>query len=115
MGPFIILRPDGRLFAVIGSPGGADIISYNAQALSALIDGNRSIAVAVSRPHVVNLNGATFLEPQPASIWPGISLAARGHAIRFRELRSGLNGIKATGNGLAGATDPRGVGAALGD
>jgi gamma-glutamyltranspeptidase/glutathione hydrolase len=115
MGPFMVMKADGSLYAVIGSPGGSDIITFNVQALSALIDGEVGIGQAVSFPHVVNTNGATFLEAKLTSLWPAIALTARGHRVRFRELRSGLNGIVVRNGVLTGAADPRGVGAALGD
>jgi len=115
MGPFIVFRPDGQFYAAIGSPGGQDIIAYNAQALSALVDGQASMAQAVSYPHVMNANEMTILERRPSNAWTALRLWARGHKIRFRELRSGLNGIRRIGNKLEGSSDPRGVGAALGD
>lgn len=80
MGPFIVLRPDGSLFAVVGSPGGSDIIAYNVQTLSALIDGKKNIAEAVSLPHIVNTNGTTVLEPRPAALLVDARLCANsGH------------------------------------
>lgn len=115
MGPFILFRPDGKFYAAIGSPGGEDIIAYNAQALSALVDGQASMPQAVSLPHVMNANGMTVLERRPSHAWTALKLWARGHTIRFRELRSGLNGIRRVGTTLEGASDPRGVGLALGD
>lgn len=115
MGPFIVFRPDGKFHAAIGSPGGEDIISYNAQALSALVDGDVPMAQLVSYPHVLSANETTILERAPFQVWTAVGLWAKGHRVRFRQLRSGLNGIRMDGTKLEGATDPRGVGAAMGD
>ena len=115
MGPFILLNPKREFYAAIGSPGGANIISYNVQALSALIDGQTSMAELVALPHFMNANDKTVLEPDLGNLKHVLPLLSMGHKIRFRPLESGLNGIRKKGRFLEGATDPRGVGAVLAD
>lgn len=115
MSPAIVFDERGGFFAAIGSPGGPDIIAFNVRALSDLIDGRTSVAQAVSNPHVVNLNGPTYLEKRFSSLWIGPALMAKGHTVRFRELQSGLNGILKTGDRYEGASDIRGEGGARGD
>ena len=115
MSPSIVFDPKGQLFAAIGSPGGPDIIGYNARALVDLIDGKSSVSDAVSNPHIVNLNGPTYLEKRLAAVPIAVGLMTRGHSVRFRSLESGLNGIVKVDSGYEGASDVRGEGAAVGD
>ncbi len=115
MSPSIVLDANGGFFAAIGSPGGPDIIAYNARALSDLLDGNVTMAEAVSNPHVVNTNGTTALEKRLASLILAPGLWVRGHAVRFRELESGLTGIRRVGDRYEAAADIRGEGGARGD
>jgi len=115
MSPSIVFDKDGKFFAAIGSPGGRDIIAYNAQALSALIDGGVSISQAVSEAHFTNLNSETVLEASTSLIWLAPQLMLSGHRVRFRALDSGLNGIRKVAGGYQGASDVRGEGAAVGD
>ena len=49
MSPTIILK-DGKLFMVVGSPGGARIITTVAQVISNVIDHDMNIAEAVAAP-----------------------------------------------------------------
>ena len=43
------------------------------------------------------------------------SLKGRGHAVKVRNLNSGLQAIRITSDGLIGGADPRREGIALGD
>ncbi len=115
MSPSIVFDPNGKFYAAIGSPGGRDIIAYNAQALSALIDGGASMSQVVSEAHFVNLNGETVLEAGTSLIWLAPQLMMKGHSVRLRGLESGLNGIRKVPQGYEGASDIRGEGLAVGD
>ena len=115
MSPSIIFDPQGRFFAAIGSPGGREIIAYNAQALVNLIAAKASISSVVSVPHFANENGSTLLEKGTSLITQIPSLLMMGHSPRFRELESGLNGIRRSGGAYEAASDVRGEGAAAGD
>lgn len=114
MSPTIVFGKGG-FFAAIGSPGGPDIISYNAQALIDLIDGGNSVATAVANPHFTNLNGSTILEMRPSTLLLVPQLLIAGHSVRVRPLESGLNGIRNDGGKYSAATDVRGEGAARGE
>jgi gamma-glutamyltranspeptidase/glutathione hydrolase len=115
MAPTVAFDPAGRLEIVAGSPGGAWIIGYVAQALIAMIDWHLSAAEAASLPHALNRNGATELEegtPLFSLVGP---LQAMGHEVAQRNLESGLALIRVTPRGLEGGADPRREGVALGD
>ena len=112
MSPAIVFGPQGQFFATVG---GREIITYNAQALVNLVAGQATMADTVSAPHFANLNGPTVLEKGTRVMILAPLLLLRGHAVSMRELESGLNGIRATPEGLEAASDARGEGAADGD
>ncbi len=115
MAPTIVTGPYGDLRLVVGSPGGSRIINYVARAVAASLDWGMDIQTAVSRPHVINRNGAVDLEEGTAAeaLKPG--LEALGHEVKIRALTSGLHAIAVTPGGYAGAADPRREGVALGE
>jgi gamma-glutamyltranspeptidase/glutathione hydrolase len=106
---------DGRPVFALGSPGGSNIISYVTTTLIALIDWKMDMQMAVSLPHFVNRFGRYDLEQRTAAADLADDLAALGYEVSVTELNSGLNGIAITANGLAGGTDPRREGVAVGD
>lgn len=115
MSPSIVFDAQGRFHSAIGSPGGPEIISYNAQALVNLLDSGERISKVVSTSHFANLNAPTILE---GGSWPTLYaplLFWKGHQVRWRKLESGLNGIARTPHGYEAASDIRGDGAAVGD
>jgi gamma-glutamyltranspeptidase/glutathione hydrolase len=115
MSPTIVFDPQGKFFASVGSPGGPEIITYNAQALINIIAGKATLRAAMSAPHFANLNGPTILEKSTRIIAMAPLLFLKGHSVRFRELPSGLNGITKTPTGYEAATDVRGEGLAAGE
>jgi gamma-glutamyltranspeptidase/glutathione hydrolase len=115
MAPTIVLGENGDLRLVVGSPGGSRIINYVARAVSASVDWGMDIQTALSRPHVVNRNGAVDLEEGTAAeaLKPG--LEALGHKVKIRALTSGLHAIAVIRGGYDGAADPRREGLVLGE
>jgi len=114
MSPTIVFDPQGKFFAAVGSPGGPEIITYNAQALVNIIAGKESLQTALSAPHFANLNGPTILEKSTRIVAVAPLIVLKGHSVRFRELSSGLNGIRKAPTGYEVATDVRGEGLAAG-
>lgn len=114
MAPTLVFAPDGRLHAVLGSPGGSAIINYVASAVLGLIDWNMAPDAILARPHVGSRNGPTEVEDSVA----GRDLAARlglfGHETVLRDLTSGTSLVVRTSQGWAGAADPRREGMAAG-
>jgi gamma-glutamyltranspeptidase/glutathione hydrolase len=115
MAPTLVFAPDGDLHAVLGSPGGSRIIAYVAQTLVALIDWELSPQEAIDLPHMSNRNGTTDLEAGTPIVALAPELAARGHEVRLVDMTSGLNAIVIDAGELAGGSDPRREGVALGD
>ncbi|WP_437374252.1 gamma-glutamyltransferase [Inquilinus limosus] len=114
MAPTIVLDRDGRPVLVIGSPGGARIIPYVAQAIIGVLDWGLDVQQAIELGHVVNRNGPTELEAGTAAEALKDALAARGHEVVVMEQVSGLHGIQIGPEGLVGGADPRRDGVALG-
>jgi gamma-glutamyltranspeptidase/glutathione hydrolase len=114
MSPTLVLGPDGRLVAVVGSPGGSRIIAFVAQTLVALLDWNLDAQAAVDLPRHVNRNGATEIEAGTdlEAIVP--ALEALGHDVRTVGLVSGLHVVRVDDGALEGGADPRREGVALG-
>lgn len=115
MAPTLVFDPDGKLFAVLGSPGGSRIINYVARTLVALIDWKLAPDLAVTLPHFGSRNGATELEAVPETLALQGGLAARGHVIMRADMTSGLHLVVRSGHGWLGAADPRREGNAAGE
>lgn len=116
MAPVIVFdRETGAPVYALGSPGGANIIDYVAEALVALLDWNLSPAEAAALPHVINRNGPTLLEEGRGLETLGAALTSMGDTVKFQPIDSGLNIVALGVNGMVGASDPRREGVALGD
>ena len=107
MAPTMVFTGDGRLLAVLGSPGGSNIIAYVARALVALIDWRLDPAEAMSGPHLVGREGRT-VHVEAGSRFDALAagLVELGHVVRRVELTSGLNAIVADCWAWPGATNP---------
>jgi len=115
MAPTLVFDGEGRLYAVVGSPGGSRIPNYVARALNALLDWRLTPAEVVALPHVGSRNGPTELEAGTAANDLAAALQALGHAIVPAEMTSGLHLIVRQGEHWIGAADPRREGEATGD
>jgi gamma-glutamyltranspeptidase/glutathione hydrolase len=116
MAPVIVFSLEsGAPIYALGSPGGANIIDYVAEALVALLDWKLSPADAAALPHVLNRNGPTILEENRGLESVGAALTSMGDTVKFQPIDSGLNIVALGKNGMVGASDPRREGVALGD
>jgi gamma-glutamyltranspeptidase/glutathione hydrolase len=115
MAPLFVFDREGKLVLVVGSPGGARIISYVTRAVIGVLDGGLDVQAAIDRPHVANLGGPAELEKGTGAAALAEALKAKGHAPVVRDLTSGLHGIEILPQGLRGGADPRREGVALGD
>lgn len=115
MAPTIVFDAAGRLYAVVGSPGGSQIIGYVAKTLIALLDWKLDPQTAVDLPNFGSRNGPTELEAgTEAERWRA-ELEAKGHQLRLMDMTSGIQAIVVTPRGLAGGADSRREGVAIGD
>jgi gamma-glutamyltranspeptidase/glutathione hydrolase len=115
MAPTLVLFPDGRVRAVLGSPGGSRIPLYTAKALIGLLDWQLDPQTAVDLPNFGSRNGPLELERGMASLLLKAQMLDRGHEVVDPDMTSGLHVILRRADGtLLGAADPRREGAAKG-
>lgn len=115
MAPTLVLDDDGRIGAVLGSPGGNRIILYVVKALVGLLDWDSDAASAAALSNFGSRGGAFVLERDWSNVPLGAALAMRGHRVRYDEMTSGLHIIVSSSGRLEGGADPRREGVALGD
>ena len=115
MAPTMVFDEKGRLYMVIGSPGGHSIINYVALTLVNVLDWGMDIQQAIDAPRMGSRNGPTELERGTKLERLAPALERMGHSVRIRPETSGLHGIVRRATGWAGGADPRREGVALGD
>jgi gamma-glutamyltranspeptidase/glutathione hydrolase len=114
MAPTLIYDPQGRLYAVTGSPGGSSIINYVVKTIVAFVDWKLDPAAAAALPNFGSRNGPTELERGTPVVALGPKLVALGHDVRVIDLTSGVHAIVRTKDGWTGGADPRREGEARG-
>lgn len=115
MAPTLVFDAFGRLYAVVGSPGGSQIIGYVGKTLVALLDWKMDPQQAVDFGNFGSRNGPTELEKgTEAEAWKA-ALEAKGHEVRLLEMTSGTQAILKTPEGFLGGADGRREGVAIGD
>jgi gamma-glutamyltranspeptidase/glutathione hydrolase len=115
MSPTIVFGPEGRFKLAAGSPGGPMIITFVAESLVGMLDGNLTAQAATAEPHFSNPNGPTILEKDTSIDTLAPQLTAMGHTVIERDLESGSHIIARVPGGYEGGADPRRDGVALGD
>lgn len=114
MTPSIILK-DGKLFMVVGTPGGPTILNSVLQAVVNVIDFkmNAQDAVAAPRVHHQWYPDKLFMEPgfSPDTI---ALLKSRGHSIEMKPSNNDMNMILMDGTSIQAGIDPRREGKAAG-
>ncbi|HUG42055.1 MAG TPA: gamma-glutamyltransferase [Longimicrobiales bacterium] len=118
MTPTILTRPDGDLFAVLGTVGGRTIINLVLQVALNLVDFDMDVVDAVSAPRFHHQWLPDNIRMEPAFRGDPLldDLARRGHAYRFTTPWGGVHTIRLAPDGSRlGAPDPRNEdGAAVG-
>jgi gamma-glutamyltranspeptidase/glutathione hydrolase len=130
MAPSFVFNANGHVEAVVGSPGGSNIIQYVVKTLVGLVDWKLDIQAAIDLPNFGAQTSATT-EVEKGTVLSALQpgLTARGHTVAVVDINSGLQGIvfngmrgtapapfaKAPGKGQwAGGADPRREGTAKG-
>ncbi|UVF19023.1 gamma-glutamyltransferase [Microvirga terrae] len=115
MAPTIVLDGSGKLYAVVGSPGGSLIINYVAKTLVGILDWKLDPQVAADLPNVGSRNGPTELEAGTEAEGWKAALEAKGHEVKLIDQNSGIHAIVVTPAGLVGGADSRREGVAIGN
>jgi gamma-glutamyltranspeptidase/glutathione hydrolase len=117
MTPTIVLDPAGQLTLVLGSPGGATIISSVFEVISNIIDQKMTLAQAVAAPRIHHNGLPDVVGWEPAGLTPAVQaeLKAMGYSLwKEPEFMGTVNAIRITPQGLEGVPDPRVGGGAAG-
>jgi len=115
MSPTIIFDPDGRLWALVGSPGGSRIILYVIKAIVALIDWKLDAQEAAALANFGSRNGpfeAEFGLSAPRMV---LHMTLRGHETKTTLMTSGLHIVVRREGRWEGGADPRREGVARGE
>lgn len=107
MAPTLVYDAAGEVAAVLGSPGGGQIINYVAKTLLALFEWKLPPDHAVALPHFGSRNGPTELERGTAAAGLRPALEKLGHDVAIHDMTSGLAIIVRCGGEWVGAADPR--------
>ncbi len=110
MTPSIVTR-NGKLFMVVGTPGGTTIITSVFQTILNVIEHKMTMqeAVEAKRVHSQWLPDSLYVETGALLVDDSISLSLMGHAIRTRDAIGRVDAILITPDGkLEGGADPRG-------
>jgi gamma-glutamyltranspeptidase/glutathione hydrolase len=116
MAPTIVLR-DGKTFLVLGTPGGATIITTIAQIVIDMLDFDMNLEAAVSAPrfHHQWLPDCISVENGAFGMYLRRSLVEKGHRVEDRTAPIGdAQAIEVRGPAACGMSDPRGGGASGG-
>jgi gamma-glutamyltranspeptidase/glutathione hydrolase len=114
MAPTIVYDPAGRVFLLLGSPGGSNIINFVAKTLMGVIDWQLDPAAAIALPNFGARNGPVELEGNTPVAGLAARLTALGHNVVITDQTSGVQAIMRTPSGWTGAADPRREGVARG-
>jgi gamma-glutamyltranspeptidase / glutathione hydrolase len=118
MTPTIVLGPDGRVRLVTGTPGGSTIITTVAQVVSNVVDFDMDLGSATAAPRLHHQHLPDVLRFERRGLRPEVvsALRALGHQVEERDgFQGDVQSILILPNGvLAGVSDPRRGGAAVG-
>jgi gamma-glutamyltranspeptidase/glutathione hydrolase len=104
MAPTFVFNAKNEVEAILGSPGGSNIIQYVAKTLVGLIDWGLDIQRAIDLPNFgAQTTATTMLEKGTPLSGLERDLTARGHTVVVADINSGLQGIVFNGTRASGA------------
>ncbi|WP_205502901.1 gamma-glutamyltransferase [Rufibacter psychrotolerans] len=112
-----ILEKDGKLFMVVGTPGGSTIITSVFQTILNVVDHGMGMQQAVAAPRFHHQWLPDRIQPEAQALSPQVreALQKKGHALQDRASYGAVDGILRQKNGSwEGGADPRGDDTALG-
>jgi gamma-glutamyltranspeptidase/glutathione hydrolase len=115
MAPTIVFNKDGKVEAVLGSPGGSRIILYLVKSLVALIDWGMDAQQAADLLNFGNRGYGFEIEFDGDAVWTALRLKALGHRIAPAQMNSGVHIVVNRVGQLQGGADQRREGVVLGD
>lgn len=114
MAPMLVFNKEGKLYLVVGSPGGSRIISYVLQTLLSVLDNKMPLNDAINQPHFATTGDAIELEENTPITQYLEPLKQMGHKVIIGDLTSGLHGILIKDHRLISGVDMRREGQAVG-
>jgi gamma-glutamyltranspeptidase / glutathione hydrolase len=132
MSPTIIFNKSGQVEAVVGSPGGSNIIQYVTKTIVGLVDWNMDIQQAINLSNFgAQTSATTSLEKGSLAAAAEAGLKTKGHTVLILDINSGVHGLVLNGfrpdgsvgalsrgpdlGTWAGGADPRREGTAKGN
>src|ERR1041384_5278996 len=109
MTPRVVLDPEGKLFMVVGTPGGPRIITMVYHVISDVIDHGMTLADAVAAPRMHHQALPDTIRVERGGFLPVVldSLRAMGHAVAPGTPWGDVEAIIRTPSGWQGVSDPR--------
>lgn len=124
MAPFIVFDENGEVKLVMGSPGGARIISYVLPRLISVLDWNMPLNEALEMPNIVAMSAKPDIEVETENhinqkadeivLRLNKDLPKMGYKIISIPQTSGIHAVMRCGTELCGSADPRRTGSAKG-
>jgi len=128
MAPTIVFDKYGSPLLLIGSAGGSRIIGYVLQRIIAVLDWDMDVDDALAMPSFLDRGNGLEIEPchpeeaKPTKNPPKILrcaqndnlLISKNHDVQVKDLNSGLTAIHIKDGFMAGSSDPRREGVAMG-
>jgi gamma-glutamyltranspeptidase/glutathione hydrolase len=115
MSPTIVFDSSGNVLAVLGSPGGSQIILYVVKALVAMLDWDKHAQEAADLLNFGSQGAGFEIEVGDEAVWTALRLKGFGHRIVPSLMNSGIHIVARRDGRLEGGADMRREGAALGD
>ena len=116
MAPSIVIDSRGKVLLVVGAAGGPTIITATTQVILNVIDGQMSLADAMSAPRIHQQAWPDKLIYEKGGLLPAVadSLTAMGYDLSAVEHLANANAVMRVAGGWEGMVEPRATGGARG-